>query len=336
MISTCLALAITLVFQQTPKRVLCIGDSVTQAYAPILKQILSPRKMEVEILNDGSGHLDIGRILLPSKMRLDVVVIGFGTDLAADPKWSGMRDRFVPKMEALIDSLRSGISHPSVYLCLPPPSALPDSDLRSQRLASELTPLLKQAARESNCPIIDFEAALRDRLDLVSGLSPKGLGAEVLADTVADAVSTGKKADWRVVYADSEEADEGPAKFAIDGDPDTYWHTNYSTTQEHYPHEIQVDIGALTTIGGFSYLPRQDGVNGRVAKYEFYVSRDGKTWGNPVASGAFAHTSDVTKVHFGNPVECRYFRFRALSEQQGQIWASVGELDILKFYPKRP
>ena len=89
-------------------------------------------------------------------------------------------------------------------------------------------------------------------------------------------------------------------------------------------------------MGGFSYMPRQDGVNGRVAKYEFYVSMDGKDWGAPVASGQFPQSSDQTKVFFSKLIQARYFKFRALSEQQGQNWASVGELDILKFYPKRP
>jgi len=265
----------------------------------------------------------------------DVVVFCLGTDAAAGTGWLGTRDRFVPNVERDIERLRSGPSHPKVILCLPPSPALSESDLRGHYLSWQILPLLKQAARETECPTIDFDEALRDRPDLMDGLMPSALGTELIADTIADAISYGRKADWKVVYTDSEESDEGPAKNAIDGDPDTYWHTNYSTTQERYPHEIQVDTGTARMIGGFSYLPRQDGVNGRVAKYEFYVSLDGKFWGEPVAKGQFKRGGDLSKVYFSAPVKCRYFRFRALSEEQGQMWASAAELDVLKFYPKR-
>ena len=59
------------------------------------------------------------------------------------------------------------------------------------------------------------------------------------------------------------------------------------------------------TIGGFSYTPRQDGVNGRVANYEFYVSLDGKTWGTPIVSGRFPNGSKTIKVSLAKPVQCR-------------------------------
>jgi beta-galactosidase len=170
----------------------------------------------------------------------------------------------------------------------------------------------------------------------MDGITPSKLGAEMLAEAMDQSIATGRKSEWKVVYFDSQESDEGPAKNAIDGDPETYWHTNYSTTQEKYPHEIQIDTGSIREVGGFSYFPRQDGVNGRVAKYQFFLSLDGKEWGQPVSVGRFKSGGELSKVVFDKPVKGRFFRFRALSEQQGEIWASVAELDLLKFYPKRP
>jgi len=335
MMLTGLLVAALMAKEGTPKRVVCIGDSVTAKYAPVLMRLLSSQGIEVRSFTEVGtvpSNIETEKALAE---RPDFILVGLGTDAATEQNWSRLRNSYVPGIEELIERLRSGASHPKVFLCMPPPSALPDSDPRTARLANEVLPLLRQVARETDCPIVDFDSALRNRLDLVDELMPNSLGIEVLADAVADVISTGRKANWRVVHVDSEEIDEGPAKNAIDGDPDSYWHTNYSTTDDSFPHEIQVDTGMVQAIGGFSYVPRQDGVNGRVAKYEFYVSIDGKEWGPAVASGTFPRTAEPSKIYLSSPANGRYFKFRALSEQQGQKWASVGELDILKFYPRR-
>ncbi len=333
--SSFIATASCLGAAQSPRRVVCLGDSVSQAIEQPLVSELGA-KFSVTTISAKASLPTEGELQTTIKAHPDFVLLAIGTDAAIDPSWETHRDRFVPTVEKLIHQLATMPSRPKFFLCLPPPSSLPDSDVRRQRLEFQVTPLLKQAARETGCSVIDFGEALASRLDLLpDGLHPDATGAEILADAVTDAIFTGRKSDWRVVYADSEELDEGPAKNAIDGDPDTYWHTNYSTTADKYPHEIQVDTGMLRTVGGFSYTPRQDGVNGRVANYEFYVSLDGKNWGIPVVTGRFPNGSKTTKVSFAKPVQCRYFRFRALSEQAGQIWASVGELDLIKFYPKR-
>ena len=79
-------------------------------------------------------------------------------------------------------------------------------------------------------------------------------------------------------YVDSEETvgENGVAENAFDGVSGTIWHTKWYGGSPSPPHEIQIDLGGNYTIGGFRYLPRQDGgVNGGIAKYEFYVSADG-------------------------------------------------------------
>ena len=335
MILTGFAIILSTLSQTKPQRVVCLGDSLTSQYVASLEQTLGTG-FSVESVAKRAPFLTESDVNKAVDLGPNIVLIGLGTDATLASSWPTIRDRFVPYLEGLIERMRAAPTHPKVFLCIPPPCKLPESDNRRDFLANEAVPLLKQAARETDCPMIDFESALRDRTDLIDGTSVSAFGAEILADTVSEAIFSGRKADWKIIYTDSEEEDEGPARYAIDGDLDTYWHTNYSSTQEKYPHEIQVDTGRLRTIGGFSYFPRQDGVNGRIAKYEFYTSLDGKSWGDAVATGQFKRTSELTKVYFSKPIQCRYIRFRALSEQQGQMWASVAELDVLKFYPKRP
>lgn len=133
-----------------------------------------------------------------------------------------------------------------------------------------------------------------------------------------------------VVYASSVESGEGDADHLTDGNPDTYWHTMYSVTVANYPHWVDFDCGAVKTIKGFSYLPRQNGNNGNVKGYSIQVSNDGKNWGKPVAKGEFENNSNEKTVLLATPVKARYVRFNALSEQNGQDFASGAEFKVLE------
>jgi endo-alpha-N-acetylgalactosaminidase len=75
------------------------------------------------------------------------------------------------------------------------------------------------------------------------------------------------------------------------------------------------------------YTPRQNISNGRIARYEVYVSSDPAVWGSPVATGTFPNTAADQTVAF-TPKVGRYLRLRALSEVAGRAWTSVAELNI--------
>ncbi|GGW73958.1 putative secreted protein (Por secretion system target) [Winogradskyella epiphytica] len=138
-----------------------------------------------------------------------------------------------------------------------------------------------------------------------------------------------------VVYVDSEEIiDEfAPAVNATDGDPNTIWHTEWGTHNEPYPHEIQIDLGAETTVMGLDYLPRQDAeLNGTIAGYEIYVSSSATDWGDAVATsaedGEWAYNHDLKTVNFPEK-QGRYIRLVATREGANQAWASAAEIRAL-------
>ncbi|MFE9040219.1 TIM-barrel domain-containing protein [Streptomyces sp. NPDC007818] len=140
------------------------------------------------------------------------------------------------------------------------------------------------------------------------------------------------KSGWRIRSVDSQEtsAESGAAANAIDGNTTTKWHTAWSTgTAAPLPHEIQIDLGARYDVGGFSYLPRQDGgVNGRVGAYEVYVSETTTDWGAPVATGTFADTADEKTVST-TVKRGRYVRLRALTEAGNRgPWSSAAEISL--------
>ena len=138
-----------------------------------------------------------------------------------------------------------------------------------------------------------------------------------------------EKINTEVVFTSSEEAGEGNASHLTDGDINSIWHTMYSVTVAKYPHWVDFDAGDVKNIKGFIYLPRQDGPNGNIKDYEILVSTDGKNWGEPIMKGTFENNQKEKKVMLKAPVKARYFRFRALSSQNGQDFASGAEFSII-------
>ncbi len=116
---------------------------------------------------------------------------------------------------------------------------------------------------------------------------------------------------------------------ACDGDPETIWHSQYGVTLGKYPHSITMDIAKVRTIKGITAMPRQNGTNGMIKGYTVEVSTDRKTW-KKVAAGNFPMSAITNKVFFKNPVSCRFVRFTGTSEQNGQEFASLAELGIIK------
>ena len=132
-----------------------------------------------------------------------------------------------------------------------------------------------------------------------------------------------------VVYASSQEPREGDAAHLTDGDGSTIWHTMYSVTLAKYPHWVDFDAASEKNMKGFIYTPRMDSYNGYIKDYEIYVSQDGQEWGEPVFKGSFERTGEAHKVMFDKPVKARYIRFRALSEQRGNDYASGAEFNLI-------
>ena len=117
---------------------------------------------------------------------------------------------------------------------------------------------------------------------------------------------------------------------AIDGDPDTMWHTSWEGDMPNYPHELVVEFDAARKLAGFTALPRQDGnQNGWIKDFAFYASADGKTWGDPVAKGVFAKNAELKTVKFAKPVTTKFVKLVALSGYADGPWASLAEFNVI-------
>jgi hypothetical protein len=135
---------------------------------------------------------------------------------------------------------------------------------------------------------------------------------------------------YKLVRVSSESRANGKlAKNAFDGDPGTWWHTNFEGNVDKHPHELVVDLGADHTIRGFRYLARQDqGWNGAIKDCEFYVSSVANAFDTVAAKATFTKTKKAQDVTC-KPVKGRYVLVRVLSEVNGGPWASISELGII-------
>jgi len=173
------------------------------------------------------------------------------------------------------------------------------------------------AARQLRHSFLTYLAG--DRLAAAPSLDPALLAAQ-LGQPRSHLLELSAK----VTGADSEEGDT-PARFALDGDPDTIWHTAWRQDNPRHPHELRLELPQPVTIAGLRYTPRQDMTNGRVRRWELYADGAAK----PVATGRFEDRPEAQDARFSQPVTVRALRFVALDEVRGQPWASIAELDVL-------
>jgi hypothetical protein len=136
--------------------------------------------------------------------------------------------------------------------------------------------------------------------------------------------------DWVIHYVSSEDNEsENLANLVIDGNPNTFWHSDWANRNPviEYPHEIQIDLGTEYSIQGFYYLSRQDGSwNGDIGSYVFYVSLNGDEWTETV-SDAFVQTKEEQFITFDS-CQAKYIKLVAVSEINENRYAAIAELNL--------
>ena len=137
---------------------------------------------------------------------------------------------------------------------------------------------------------------------------------------------------WRV-SSSSEQSETHAAQCAIDGDPDTFWHTEWNEGHPVHPHTFTIELGRSIDAKGFTYLPRQDRrlADSMIEKGVVEVSSDGEHWKN---AGTFVFgnlLNDPTRrtFFFDRPLTFSYLRIVSLEGTQGNPYAGAAEIGIL-------
>ncbi|HZC71539.1 MAG TPA: discoidin domain-containing protein [Jatrophihabitans sp.] len=128
-----------------------------------------------------------------------------------------------------------------------------------------------------------------------------------------------------VATADSAQEPTYDARYAVDDDPTTLWHSQYSPYQP-LPHAITVDLGDQYHVSGLIYQPRQDNnANGNITSYTISVSSDGTNFAD-VAVGDWVGDATTKTARFPDQT-ARYVRLTALAGHGGL--ASAAEINVL-------
>lgn len=135
---------------------------------------------------------------------------------------------------------------------------------------------------------------------------------------------------YRIARVSSESPSNGKiASNAIDGDPATWWHSDWSVDPQQCPHELVIDLGQVREISGVRYLARQDAShNGTIADCEIQVLKDLESTDEPPLRHEFRKTKQVQDFHFAT-TKGRYIRLLPKSEVNSGPWASAAELGVI-------
>jgi pimeloyl-ACP methyl ester carboxylesterase len=150
------------------------------------------------------------------------------------------------------------------------------------------------------------------------------------AGATVSAARTVQKPTLKVVKVDSEETD-GKGAYAVDGNPNTIWHTQWRDASPPHPHEIILQLDPPSRIKGLTYLPRQGGNNGgTIESYEIYLSADGKEFGHPVKKGEFFPYGNYRKTVLFEAKQCAFVKLVALSEISGRTLTTAAEIGVIQ------
>ena len=78
------------------------------------------------------------------------------------------------------------------------------------------------------------------------------------------------KDSWSIVHTNTEALGEGFAKYLIDGDSKTYWHSAWKKDVKPLPHQVIVDLGTIHTVKGFRVLMRDVSLPGCIKDFRLY------------------------------------------------------------------
>ncbi|BDI29000.1 beta-galactosidase [Capsulimonas corticalis] len=132
----------------------------------------------------------------------------------------------------------------------------------------------------------------------------------------------------KIDRADSEAAGYSAVNL-LDGDPDTFWHSEWQNGVPAFPHEFVVKFPSAVEMAGFKVQQRQDQANGYIKSYAVFVSEDGGQWGDAVAQGDLEQSLNVQQINFTKPVSGKFVRFVALSSGAGADFCSLAEFEVI-------
>ncbi len=189
-----------------PVRVACVGDSITfgsgvedrekNAYPAVLGRLLGEG---YEVRNFGVGgataqkrgdkpYWTLDAYKDVSEFDPQVVVIKLGTNDTKPQNWHGA-EWYEADLQAMVTHFQELPQKPRVFLCTPAPVHKDAFGIRETVVRDEVVPAVRKVSEQSETPVIDLYAALKDAGDAFpDGVHPNAAGAKMIAEAVAKAL----------------------------------------------------------------------------------------------------------------------------------------------------
>lgn len=160
-------------------------------------------------------------------------------------------------------------------------------------------------------------------------------------DSILDYIYPVQKSGWQVVqYSDqasSGEGSNGLASLIVDGNDNTYWHSQWTPSRSPYPHTLTVDMQQEREVTGFNILMSNGGGTRTIKSYEIYGTNDASL---ATANGEdgwdliFKDTDSPNQLRISaildNPANIRYFRIKILEGYASEgPFVRINEVSLL-------
>lgn len=138
------------------------------------------------------------------------------------------------------------------------------------------------------------------------------------------------RTSWTIIGFSSQEANgeganNGRAIFALDGDNNTFWHTQWQGGSPGPPHYLIIDMGEVKTIHGIAFLGRQADAGGKPKEVNIQVSTDNVVW-TEAGSFTLQNNKNLQSTFLPNGFKnARYFKAIVNSAYNGS-YTQVAEL----------
>ena len=145
------------------------------------------------------------------------------------------------------------------------------------------------------------------------------------------------KGNWEVIDFSSEEPSND--KFAsniIDGDIDTFWHSQFDPERVDHPQYLTVDMKSEYDVASFEFVHREAGGRDggtRVKDIELQMSNNGDSW-ETLGEYTLANTRDPQMIELDSAERFRYFKIVTKSSHQsfdeGETLATLAEVSAFE------
>ena len=140
---------------------------------------------------------------------------------------------------------------------------------------------------------------------------------------------------WEVtVDGWNKDGASGKAEAIIDGDTNTYWHSDYTNNNQNMPHYFMIDMKKVQKVGAVGIITRQAavGINGHIKDYEIWTGTDAENL-TKQCEGSLTYSLDEVWVTLPNQVDAQFVKVVIKSAQNGAKFACCAECHIASSDP---